>query len=96
VDLSTCFENKITSWLEITSKYCSVTYTLQLRYLGVTMAYKIGDTVRVKGVVKEDPFKKLKVGIIAPIVHIWQNAEYPYQIEGYSECLNENELEAAK
>lgn len=60
------------------------------------MAYRVGDLVRVKGIVKEDPFKKLKVGIVAPVVHIWQNTEYPYQIQGYSECLHEQELESEK
>jgi hypothetical protein len=60
------------------------------------MAYRLGDLVRVKGIVKEDSFKKLKVGIVAPVVHIWQNTEYPYQIQGYSECLNEQELESVK
>jgi hypothetical protein len=60
------------------------------------MAYKIGETVRVKGVVTDEPFKKIKVGIVAPIVHVWQNFEYPYQIEGYSECLHEEEIEAVQ
>jgi hypothetical protein len=60
------------------------------------VAYKVGDVVRVKGIVKEDPFKKIKVGIVAPIVHVWQNTEYPYQIQGYSECLHELELESIK
>jgi hypothetical protein len=50
----------------------------------------------VKGIVKEDPFKKIKAGIVAPVVHVWQNTEYPYQIKGYSECLNEKEIEAVK
>jgi hypothetical protein len=60
------------------------------------VAYAVGDLVRVKGIVKEDPFKKIKVGIVAPIVHVWQNTEYPYQIQGYSECLHELELESIK
>jgi hypothetical protein len=60
------------------------------------VAYAVGDLVRVKGIAKEDPFKKLKVGIVAPVVHIWQNTEYPFQIQGYSECLNEKEIEAVK
>jgi hypothetical protein len=50
----------------------------------------------VKGIVKEDSFKKIKVGVVAPVVHIWQNTEYPYQIQGYSECLHEQELESVK
>jgi hypothetical protein len=57
------------------------------------VAYAVGDLVRVKGVAKEDPYKKLKAGIVAPIVHVWQNTEYPYQIKGHSECLHEKELE---
>jgi hypothetical protein len=60
------------------------------------VAYSVGDLVRVKVVAKEDPFKKLKVGIVAPVVHVWQNTEYPYQIQGYSECLHEQELESLK
>jgi hypothetical protein len=60
------------------------------------VAYAVGDLVRVKGNAKEDPFKKLKIGIVAPVVHIWQNTEYPIQIQGYSECLNEKEIEAVK
>lgn len=60
------------------------------------MAYRIGDVVRVKGVVTCELFKKIKVGIVAPIEHVWQNSEYPYQIQGYSECLHEEEIEAAQ
>lgn len=58
------------------------------------MAYNIGDTVRVVGIATDEPFKKVKIGMVAPIVHVWQNTEYPYQLQGHSECLHEEELEA--
>jgi hypothetical protein len=60
------------------------------------MAYRVGEIVRVKGIATSETFKKIKVGVVAPVVHIWQNTEYPYQIQGYSECLHEEELEAAQ
>jgi hypothetical protein len=82
------------SGLEIISMCSIVTYSLQLRYLGVTMAYKIGDTVRVVGVATEEPFKKLRIGMVAQVVHVWDNTEYPYQLQGHSECLHEKEIEA--
>jgi hypothetical protein len=48
------------------------------------------------GIATEEPFKKIKVGTVAPVVQVWQNTEYPYQIKGYSECLHEQELESVK
>jgi hypothetical protein len=60
------------------------------------VAYRVGDLVRVIGIATEEPFKKIKVGTVAPVVQVWQNTEYPYQIQGHSECLHEQELESAK
>lgn len=58
------------------------------------MGFKIGDMVKVvKDTSETDAFVALSVGVVAPIVQIWEGEEYPYELEGFYECLCEEELE---
>lgn len=57
------------------------------------MKFEIGDTVRVVAIIGDDPFDgDVAVGYVGEIVGVWDDDEYPYELEG-SNGFKEEELE---
>ena len=63
---------------------------------GKFMLFKIGDKVRVKGSNTEESFKTLHAGVVAEIIDILEDEEYPIQLEGFHEGVLESEIELAE
>lgn len=57
------------------------------------MKFEEGDLVRVVCNITEDGLIGMDIGTEAKIVAIWEGEEYPIELEGYGECLKEEEIE---
>jgi hypothetical protein len=59
------------------------------------MKFKIGDRVKVlvNVTVGEDDYIHLVPGVVTTIAGVWESEEFPYELDGYTEQVREDELE---
>jgi len=58
------------------------------------MAFAIGDKVKVVTCLDStNGFIDLTVGTVSTISNIWDDAEFPYELDGFSECVSEGEIQ---